>query len=66
MKCPMQINSYGNINSCQTEDCAWWDHAAHQCCIKTLALNAVFTRTVPVPAPPSTDTHLNYPFEVTC
>lgn len=43
MYCPLCTNKYGQLLDCHAEECAWWDFALKQCCIKTMSIAPILT-----------------------
>lgn len=47
MYCPLCTNKYGQLLDCHAEECAWWDFALKQCCIKTMSIAPMVVNEIP-------------------
>jgi hypothetical protein len=46
MKCPLRIDSQGNVSDCYKDECAWWviegSNTKGACAVLEVAVNGIF------------------------
>lgn len=47
MICPLRAGSAGSTHDCMVDNCAWWDSALNQCCIKTMSIVPMIVHEMP-------------------